>query len=335
MELSRPSTKSGSRRSRSAIALLADAPTRAILLTLGEASSRGGEAFAVTEHPFPGITPRLVRDRLRGLERAGIAVAVERSTGHGGPTLWALSPAGRDLFNLYALLDRIATHAAELPATAQPERRTVAVDTALGTLADPVAVKVVQALALADRPLDPPALELAVTPIPRRTLYRRLSPLVEAKVVHRIVGRTVPRSTTYALNDRWRPVATMPVLSTWWESRHWDDVEISDPEGVHGVLHALAPLVARPAQAKPGQAMRWTIEQPAGRITGLLLFDGDHVIAARDDQRDALAQATGAPAAWASALVTERITGLEIAGDAALARDTLAGVRSALLSYIR
>ncbi len=277
-----------------------------------------------------------MRDRLRGLDRAGIAVAVERSTGHSGPTLWALSPAGRDLFNLYALLERIATHAAELPASAPPSLRTEAIDTALGTLADPVAVKVVQALALAPRPLDPPALEAAVTPVPRRTLYRRLSPLVEAKVVQRIVGRTVPRSTTYALSDRWRPVATMPVLSAWWESRHFDEVEIGDPSHVHAVLQALAPLVAAPARARSGQVLRWTVAAPESvSITGLLRFEGGQVIAAPDDGSSATATAGGPGAAWASALVTDRTDGLEITGESALARDTLAALRAALLSYIR
>ena len=108
------------------------------------------------------------------------------------------------------------------------------------------------------------------------------------------------------------------------------------PGAQRGVLPPLPPPVPRPARPRPGQVLRGPVEQqPERSITGLLLFDGDHVIANPDDGRDATASAAGAPAAWARALVTERTTDLEIAGDAALARDALAGVRAALLSYIR
>ncbi|MFT4034527.1 MAG: hypothetical protein QM679_03015 [Patulibacter sp.] len=339
MELSPPSPKSGTRRSRSAITLLADQPTRAILLTLGDAAGVPGGGFAITEHPFAGVTPRLVRDRLRGLERLGLAVAVERAAGHGdGPTLWALTAAGRALFNLYALLERIAGHAAELPANASPAERAAALDLALTTLADPAATRLLETLALSATALDPPTLEASVAPVPRRTLYRRLTPLVEAKVVHRIVGRTVPRSTTYLLHDRWRPVAAIAVLSLWWESRHWPEVQIGDANAIYAVLYALAPLVHLPA-ASHGQVVQWTVQQPSGALTGTVACTDGRLTVARSGATPSgaavAASAAGSPAVWADALVTGRVAELELGGNTELTRRILAALRAALLTYVR
>ncbi|MBJ7472661.1 MAG: hypothetical protein JHD16_15245 [Solirubrobacteraceae bacterium] len=324
-------------QARPATAILADGPSRAIVLALGEARARGVEALAVTEQSIADTTPRLVRDRLRALERANIVIIAERAAANGqAPSRWSLTPAGRDLYRLHSLMTRIVSHAADLHATTPTDVREGALDLALESLVDPVVRRIATALAMADRPLDPVALEAACAPVPRRTLYRRLGPLVDHGVVLRHTGRTVPRSTSYELAERWRPVAAIPVLSAWWESRHWQRHAGGAPQDLAGILHAILPM-ARIDADRAGQRLRWAVEAEGERQSATLLVRDGHLLVAADDQADQApaAEAAGTPAAWATAMITDGTADLTISGDEALAREAINAVRAALLAYIR
>lgn len=316
--------------------LLADRPTHTIVQLLGDARARGQEAVAVTEQPVGDATPRLIRDRLRGLERAGIVEAIERAPANGGaPSLWALTNAGRDLYRLEALMARIVTRAADLPPTVRAAARDEAFTQTLTTLTDASSVALLRTLAMAAEPLDPVALEIACQPVPRRTLYRRLTGLVEQGVVTRIAGRTVPRSTRYELVERWRPVAAVPVLGAWWESRHWTAPQPSDLAALEGLLGAILPLV-RLDRSHDGKRIAWSIDATLGHASGTILVRGEEV-AATVPSMAGTAEATisGSPAAWSTALVTDRTDDLIVTGDPAFARDAIGAVRASMLAYVR
>lgn len=319
-----------------AIHVLADAVSRAIVVALGEAHDHGVEALVVTEEALADATPRLIRTRLRELERAEIvepAVA-----GPNQPRHWRLTTAGRDLFRLHALMTRIILRAYRLPAGSPPVLRDRAVSTALATFADPVAMQIVRVLAGASAPLGPSALEEGCAPVARRTLYRRLSPLLDSGVVERTSGRTVPRTTFYGLTDRWRPTAAVPMLAAWWESRHWSATPGLDAANFAGVLQAVLPL-ARIEGDYDGKRLTWRVmSQP--EATGGLVVEGDRLqVAGAADDGDSEAGSdailAGTPHTWGAAMVSDRRSELEIAGDDALAQAAITAVRAVLLAYVR
>lgn len=329
-------SRAPSRRKRSAAGLLADDASRAVLLALGEPPPDGDAGWAITEQPLPGLTPRVIRERLRDLERSGLAEIVERGPANGGaPSLWGLTTAGRDLFRLQALIARIVARASEPKAVARRTAEERAIGQTVGWFADPVTVQILRALAIAGEPLGPVSLEQAVDPVPRRTLYRRLTPLLDEGAVVRITGHTVPRSTWYELGDRWRPAAAIPVLCTWWESRHWTDEGPSTTFDPEGVIHTIAPLV-RLDRKRPARDVRLGFGGPATQRSLVLRVSGDRIsTGVSSDAPDVDATASGGDTAWAAALVTDGSGRLQLDGDADLARAVIIAIRAALLTYVR
>lgn len=342
--MSQRASKSGDQpRSRahaaSATALLADRASRAIVTLLGEARGRPMSAAALTDAAPIDATPRLIRDRVRELERAGILEATTPALAAGAPaaSLWQLTPAGQDLHRLQSLLGRIVAHAAQLTATTPSGLREHVVELTLKGLSDPVIVQIARCLA-AGPPLDPVTLELACSPTPRRTIYRRLGPLVSGGVVVRTTSRQVPRSTHYALAPRWRPAAAILMLSAWWESRHRDLPGQARAIDLEGLVLAILPTV-RLGPGHDGRALRWVVDHPDAGCGPLLAVDGDRLTITGSgptkDETSPDATVAGASAAWTEALVTDRRDALTITGDAALAGEVLDAVRAALLMYIR
>lgn len=323
-----------SARGPSATALLADRTSRAVVLTLGEARGRSLSAPAITEQGMIEGTPRLVRDRIRDLERAGILEPEPEPHPGNTPGRWRLTAAGRDLYRLQSLLTRIVAHAAKLSATTSSGAREHVVELTLKGLSDPVVVQIARCLA-AHGPLDPVGLEMACRPTPRRTLYRRLSPLVAGGVVVRTTSRQVPRSTHYELAQRWRPVAAILMLSAWWESRHRAAAGHGVAVDLEGLLIAIAPVV-RLGQSAGAGPVRWVVDHPSADPVPLLLADGDR-LRLESDPTDAepIATVVGTPSAWTEALVTDQRAGLSFVGEAQLAGEVLEAVRAALLMYIR
>lgn len=329
----------GARRSRSAVGLLADEASRSVLVALADAQARGPGGVAITEEPLPGTTPRVVRERLRELERASIVAVVDRDAGvRGAPTYWALTDAGRDLHRLLSLINRIVTRASSARSLSRQSGEDRAVAETLGWFADPGTLRVLGALAAAHGPVGPVALEAAAEPMPRRTLYRRLRPLLDAGAVTRIPGHTVPRSTHYELADRWRPVAAIPVLGAWWESRHWPAELAASTVDLRGVVHCIAPHV-RLATRHADRRVRFAFDDEgspdpvtfAASSTGIVVDAG----APETEATKLDAQVAGTNAAWSAALVTDRSDGLSFGGDEALARDAIVALRAALLAYVR
>lgn len=321
----------------SATARLADPTTRGILRALGEASGTPLTSAMIADRHPQMPTARLIRDRLRDLEQGGI---VETIHGHhdaarsGSELFWQLTVPGMELYRLGALIARIVLQAMGIETTATPETRERIVHTTLGAMADPQTMRVGRVLASARGPLDPSELERLCAPTPRRTLYRRLSLLVDAGVVKRETTREVPRRTRYQLVERWRPVAGALLLAAWWELRHDKAEERGRSFDLSGLLRVALPSVRLRDGHRPGR-LRWQVT------------DGERVVSEVDveargggleqpaNEATPDATAAGTPRAWASALVTDHTDDLAIDGDAALVNDVLTALRAAALRYLR
>lgn len=314
--------------SRSAIDLLADPVSRAVIVTLGELDAEQ-DGLVVTEAALDGASPRLIQSRVRELDRHGIVRAI--AAGPNQPRRWRLTEAGRDLFRLQTLMTRVILRASQRPATTPAPIRDTAFGGVLSGLADPVTAQLCLALARATAPIGPVPLEEQCAPTPRRTLYRRLGALVDAGVVERRSGHTVPRTTFYVLVDTWRPAAAIPVLAAWWESRHWGDH--TDPVGdvPVGLLAAVLPL-ARIGAGHDGRTLSWHADGGSGVR---LVVERDRLRI--DDAGGAGADVAvrGSIDAWCTAMVTDRRDRLHTEGERTLAQAAITAVRTALLAYVR
>lgn len=314
------------------IGLLADPVNAVIISTLGERRAEPLTAPALAERELVGVAPRLVRDRMRQLERHGIVAATDHETaGTSKRSRWALTVAGRDLFSLQSVMTRIVTHAARLPAAAAPDTRHRLVSRVLSELADPIVIALLRALAAG--PAGPTTLEDACAPTPRRTLYRRLGTLVDAGVVRRTTTHEVPRRTSYELDERWRPVVSILLLSAWWEWRHAGTQQSAMASDLEGLLLGIMPLV-RVARPRQDSCVRFVVAAD-DHEGGMTLRCQQARLVPAGDAATPTATVAGHPSAWASALVNDRREELAFSGDAALAGEFLSAVRGAVLAYVR
>ncbi|MDQ8045629.1 MAG: helix-turn-helix domain-containing protein [Solirubrobacteraceae bacterium] len=314
---------------RAASVLLAEGARRAVIAILG---AHGGPlASAVIAERAPlDVTPRLIRDRIRELERHGVLSPVDQTPG--GTGRWQLTTAGQELFRLLALMTRIVTNAAGLRPNTSAATRDRAVGRALDALTDPVVLTILRELS-EKVALSPPALEARCRPTPRRTVYRRLTPLVEAGVVVRSTTGQVPRSTAYTLNDDWRPAAAIQLLSTWWSTRHPQVAGAVEDPDLDGLLHSILPRtkltkgfhgsVLWVVTGSPRDPLRLSAH---GQTISLDFSTPEH-------PTDATIQ--GGAADWAAGLVSGNRDGLTTSGDRDLADAVFAAVRAAALSYVR
>lgn len=320
----------------SATARLADATTRGILKTLGEAGERAlTSAMIADQHPqMP--TQRLVRDRLRELERGGIVQVIDQPTTakSGSELFWRLTTPGMELYRLGSLIARIVLQAMGIEATARAETRERIVQTTLSAMADPQTLRVGRVLASATTPLDPGELEALCAPLPRRTLYRRLSLLVDAGVVSRETTREVPRRTRYQLVERWRPVAGALLLSAWWELRHDQAEKRGRSIDLSGLLSVALPTVRLKESHRTGR-LRWQVTDATGIVSEVDVEAADGALRLPAIDGAPNATAAGTPRAWATALVTDHVEDLDISGDADLVHDVLGALRAAALRYLR
>lgn len=315
--------------------ILRDAANRAVLSALDEARDEPLDIATLQSRALPEAPGRFVRDRLRMLADYDI---VERAAegDHrtvGATSAWTLTSAGRDLHRIHALIARIVTRAGAPKVVASGHRRDRAVETALDALADPAMLRILSRLAAAPEPLDPDALEVECRPVTRRTLYRRLRVLQDEGIVVRLVTHEVPRRTHYALHDRWRPVAGVLLLAAWWELRHGPARDTS--LDLATLLHLVAPI-ARVPRGLAGSGA-WVVAADGREITrvAVRLRDGHIQIDESARPEGDSVTVTGQPLAWAAALVTDDRSGLEIVGEQPIADGALAGVRAALLAYVR
>lgn len=324
------------------VALLADDTTRAIIVLLGEEQARSGP-IAVSEAPLPGSSPRLIKDRLRALRRRGIVEPAEVTRDvAGAPARWSLTAAGLDLYRVQTLMTRVAVRAAGLGDQATPRARDVALGATLEALSDPVVLAIADALAHSDGPMSPEALQTRCSSVSRRTLYRRLSLLVDQGAVTRTHSRSVPRTTTYAFVQRWRPVAAIPLLAAWWAQRHGDarspgslfPAAVSGQPDLDRLVALVLPLVSQKPRGPVGSRTSWSVTGPGAGVPVVLVAtpEGLALSAVTDG---AEARAEGAADAWVAALVADQTDGLSFGGNLALARDTVHAVRAALLAYVR
>lgn len=321
-------------RGWSATALLADRGTRAIVVTLGDARGTPMSAGAIVAASHVDATPRLIRDRLRELERAGILVVDDAAPVDYDPGMhWALTASGHDLYRLLSLMSRVVVNAAGFDDAVASTVRDRAVEETLIALSDPIAVRIIGSLAGEDH-LDPVALERHVAPTPRRTLYRRLDLLVGGGVVVRETTRGVPRRTRYALSDRWRPAAVLLLLSAWWEGRHLALTGKAAVIDIEGPLRVVLPNV-RAARVRAGAHVRWVVRQGEDTERLVLTARGGRlsVVSSADEPVDA--ELSGPPEAWTAGLIADQRDGLQVSGDAKVAFDLFDDVRAALLAYVR
>lgn len=314
--------------------LLRDPANRTIIGALAEDRPEPLDVAGLQAHALPSSPVRFLRDRLRHLAEAGVVARTEEHgpRAAGATATWALTPAGRDLHRIHAVIVRIVTRAGAPRVAASTVRRDAAVDAALDALADPPTLRILEELAGADEPLDPDALEAACHPVTRRTLYRRLRVLQDQGVVSRLVTHQVPRRTHYTLQDRWRPVAGVLLLSSWWELRHGAD---RNPELN---LRLLLQLVAPVAKTRAQGSVACVVTDGTSRTPVRLELGGGHVHARHGGADRALedgATAEGTALAWAAALVTDARDAMTITGDAELAGSAIASIRAALLAYVR
>lgn len=314
--------------------ILRDPTNRLIIATLAEERDRPLDVAGLQAHALPDSPVRFLRDRLRQLAERGVVEREAEPTPRtaGATSTWVLTPAGRDLHRIHAVIVRIVTRAGAARVTASGHRQDLAVEVALDALADPSTLRIVQQLAASGDPMDPDALESACHPVTRRTLYRRLRVLQDEGLVNRLVTHEVPRRTHYALHDRWRPVAGVLLLAAWWELRHG---ATSDPSfDLPLLLHLVAP-VAKAPRGRDG-TVRCTVTSPAADPSDvrLQIREGGLRLPAAGSIGEA-ATIVGTPLAWAAALVTDARGDLEISGDADLADALITSARAALLAYVR
>lgn len=327
-------------RRASALALLADRPSRVVITVLGEADERALAIPELTRRAQEAGSARLVRDRLRALDRAGVVAPADPilPPATPGPT-WGLTEAGRDLHRLYGVIGRIALgamNAGDGRSGTLPARiREQTVDAILTALCDPVVIQIGRCLSAG--PLEASELEEACRPTARRTLYRRLDLLVGGGVVVRHTIREMPRRTMYELAERWRPGVAILLLGAWWEWRHGTPADPLLAADLEGLVRAISPLVEAPV-SRDGTRMRWVVTS-AGRSTGIVIeiVAGALRITTADEKDDAevAVEVTGSAGAWAGSLVTGDLSGLHAEGEARLARDVGASLRAALLVYLR
>lgn len=327
-------------RRASALALLADRPSRVVITVLGEADERALAIPELTRRAQDAGSARLVRDRLRALDRAGVVAPADPIVPPAtpGPT-WGLTDAGRDLHRLYGVIGRIALgamNAGEGRGGTLPARiREQTVDAILTALCDPVVIQIGRCLSAG--PLEASELEEACRPTARRTLYRRLDLLVGGGVVVRHTIREMPRRTMYELAERWRPGVAILLLGAWWEWRHSTPADPLQAADLEGLLRMIGPLVEPPA-SREGARMRWTVTS-AGEPTPVLvdIVRGGLRVGGREENPEAKVEVEvrGPAGAWASALVTGESHGLQAQGDMRLAEDVGASLRAALLVYLR
>lgn len=317
-----------------ATSVLADRASRAVVVALGDARGAplsAAEIYAAS-HVGLALKLRLLRDRLRELERAGVVSAADVDPAAHGPGLhWVLTSSGQDLHRLQSVMQHIVSDASGLPETTAAPIRDRAVERTLQALADPAVMRIVTALA-AGSELDPTELEAACRPTPRRTLYRRLNLLVETGVVIRETSRGVPRRTRYSISPTWRQAAVLPLLGAWWEGRHR---AADDPVDIEGPLRIVLPTV-RVARLPASARVLWVVDQNEASQRLLLEAEGDRlrlVDAPSSEEADAVT--TGTPRAWTAALVADQLGDLRISGDHLLAHAVLEAVRSALFASVR
>lgn len=319
---------------RGAIAALADQASRAIVIALGEARGTALSAAEIVAASHIAVTLklRLIRDRLRELERAGVVAAADVDPATHGPGLhWVLTASGQDLHRLLSVMQHVVADAAELDESMAAPVRDRVVGRTLKALGDPGVMRIVTALA-AGAELDPTALEERCLPTPRRTLYRRLDVLVSNGVVRRTTTRGVPRRTHYTIAQSWRQAAVLPLLAAWWEGRHG---AAAQPVDVEAPLRIVLPNV-RVARLPGGARVLWIVDQ--GTATQRLCLeadDGQLRMCTAPEPADVDATTTGTPQAWTAALVADQLGELQVTGDRQLAQTVLEAVRAALFASVR
>lgn len=318
--------------------ILRDPSNRAIIATLAEERDEPLDVAGLQSRALPSSPVRFLRDRLRHLAEVGVVErAAERGPRAAGATAtWELTAAGRDLHRIHALIVRIVTRAGAPRVAASPHRRELAVEAALDALADPPTLRIMSELASSPDPLDPDALEELCAPVTRRTLYRRLRILQDEGLVSRLVTHEVPRRTHYALQDRWRPVAGVLLLSAWWELRH--GLGRATTFDLALLLHLVAP-VAKVGRAHEGRVTCTVVGEGGAPLAALALdLRGGQVCAVPLEPNASVADdaaISGTPLAWAAALVTDARSDLAITGSNDLADAAILSARAALLAYVR
>lgn len=317
-----------------AIAALADQASRAIVIALGDARGAALSAAEIVAASHIAVTLklRLIRDRLRELERAGVVAAADVDPATHGPGLhWVLTASGQDLHRLLSVMQHVVADAAGLDDATPAPVRDRAVGRTLKALGDPAVMRIVTALA-AGAELDPTELEHRCLPTPRRTLYRRLDVLVTNGVVRRNTTRGVPRRTLYTIDPSWRQAAVLPLLAAWWEGRHG---AAAHPVDVEAPLRIVLPNV-RAARLPDGARVVWIVDQGSATQRLGLEVDGERLQMTNDPAAvDGGAVTTGTPHAWTAALVADQLGELRVTGDGQLAQAVLEAVRAALFASVR
>lgn len=310
---------------RPPLELLRDPVVRLLLTELDGDTTLSTQALA--ERARLGLNQRQLRDKIRDAATDGVVAADTPPPGQ--PRIWRTTATGRDLARLLAIARRVSSRAVGVSPDAPSVLHDRALDQLLGWTADASILKI--AGALADRgPVETSLLAARCADIPRRTMYRRLAPLVDAGAVQHSTQHTMPRSTRYELTTRYRALVALPLVAAWWEARH-SPGPIAVPD-VSCMLRVAVPLVRMPRGEQC--TLQWTTSEPDRSFTTVQREGGTQLTTVPTPDSSPTANLAGRQIDWIAALVTGDTDGIELAGDQQLARRALQAMRAAMLQYV-
>lgn len=321
-----PSVPPASAPTRRPLELLGD-PVIRMLLTELEGNDTARSTQELAERVMLGLTQRQLRDKLR--DAAGDGIVTGETPQPGQPRIWRMTDNGRDLARLLAIARRVTSRAMNVAPDAPSVLHDRALDRLLAWTADPIILKI--AGALADRgPIETSVVAERCADIPRRTMYRRLAPLVEAGAVQHTTQHTMPRSTSYELNMRYRALVSLPLVAAWWEARH-SSGPVTVPD-VACMLRVAMPLVRIPRGELA--TLRWETTEPDRAFTTVRRAGATQLSTLREAAPSPTVTLTGRQIDWVAALVTGEHQDIQITGDPQLGQRALQAMRAAMLQYV-
>ena len=312
----------GQARSGAPTLLLLATPLVPLLLR----SLAGGPRQQVElRHEVGAPAQSTLRAQLRRLDELGI-VEKQRRNSFPGTLRYELSPSGRELLTVVAVLERWLADAPDTLSLGEG-----AAKAAIRALAGSWSTAMLRALAA--RPLSLTQLDRMIVDLSYPALERRLAALRVSGQIEALSANG--RGTPYALTD-WARLGSGPIVAAArWERRNLPSH--APPIGrIEAETFFLLTPIPLPADDRLTGACRLATELPrkeGRRLAGAIVDVRAGKIASRTPsmRESATAWALGSPGAWLEALGAGDIEAIERGGDARLARAIVDSLHRALL----
>ncbi len=311
----------GARSGAQTLLLLAAPIGVHILRALADGSQRQAELRAATGYP----AQTTLRAQLRRLMEIN-TIERERRNRFPGVLEYKLTPAGRDLLFVLAVLERWLKQAPQGPLEAGGNEARAAVK----ALAEGWSTTILRALAAGPRSLT--ELDSIIGALSYPSLERRLGAMRIVGQLEAIAGSS--RGTPYVVTDWLRSgIAPLAAASRWERvhlARHTVPIGRLDIEAAF--LLAI-PLLTVPTKEEASCRLAAEIGSSNGRrLAGAMVSVRQGRIASCTTrlQGNPDAWALGSPAAWLGAVIEGDHTGLELGGDGHLARSLIDGLHESL-----